>query len=298
MNGLDLSGTVAIITGSGGGIGRSHALELARRGAHVIVNDILQAPASTGPGAAEVAKEIESVGGVAMPSFISCATPDGAAELVSSALETFGRVDAIVHNAAVWHNTTIDHMVEGLIDPVLEVHLKGAFFLATAAWPHMREQNYGRFVLTSSGAGIFGRVNGANYVAAKAGVYGLCRALALEGAQYGIVANCIMPLASTGKNPKTRVKDLRLEPERISPLVSYLVSRVCPVTGEAFSVGMAGHYARIFVGVSDGWWSGPAIPSAEEIAANWDQVEDLQSFSVPASNREFMAGLERRLLGG
>jgi NAD(P)-dependent dehydrogenase (short-subunit alcohol dehydrogenase family) len=294
---IALDGQVAVVTGAGGGLGRSHALELSRRGASVVVNDIMLTPGSSGPGADAVVREIEEAGGEAVASDHSVAAVDGAAALVGVALDRFGSVDVIVHNAGNWRNVPIEEMTADNLDPVLDVHLRGAFFLIRPAWKVMVENGFGRIVLTSSGAGAFGRVKGANYVAAKAGLLGLGRALALEGSEYGIMANCILPLAVTPTNSTYLANAARQEPERVSPLVAYLSSRECTVSGEAFSVGLGGHVARVFVAVTSGWWTGDAFPTAEDIAGHMTEIEDRSSYSVPASVIEQMQSISGGVSG-
>lgn len=295
MSRISFVGQAAVVTGAGGGIGRAHALELARRGASVIVNDVMREPGPSGPGTDAVVREIEEAGGIAAASNDSVATQDGGEAIIAAALERFGSVDVVVHNAATWRNGPYHELSRDTLEPVLDVNLRGAFFVTRPAWPAMIERKYGRIVLTSSGVGVFGRVNGANYVAAKAGVYGLSRALALEGEEHGIRVNSLMPIASTAKNPLDRAVEDRKEPERVSPLVAYLASSACAVSGEAFTTGMGGHVARIFMGVTSGWFSGAEIPTAEEIEEHLNEIEDRTTYAVPRSHREFMSSIVERL---
>jgi NAD(P)-dependent dehydrogenase (short-subunit alcohol dehydrogenase family) len=295
MKEIDLSGQVAIVTGAGGGIGRVEALELGSRGAAVVVNDITEGAGPAGPGAVAVAEEIRSRGGRAVATKESVASQAGGQAIVDTAVSEFGGLHIIVHNAGVWRNAAYGDMTADRLDPVLDVHLRGGFFITQPAWGHLQAQRYGRIVLTSSGVGAFGRVNGANYVAAKAGLFGLCLAMALEGEEHGIRVNSIMPIAGTLKNPKERYREDRKEPERVSPLVTYLCSPACMVNGEGFSVGMGGHMARIFVGVTRGWWTGDPFPTAEGVQEHLAEIEDQSEYSVPKSNAEFMDAITERL---
>jgi NAD(P)-dependent dehydrogenase (short-subunit alcohol dehydrogenase family) len=290
---VSFDGQVVVVTGAGAGLGRIYALELARRGAAVVVNDVAGVDSPEGPASDAVVAEIEAANGKAVASYDSVATPDGGRAIVDRALESFGTVDAVIHNAGVWRNVFYDEMTPDKLDPVLDVHLRGAFFVTQPAWSIMKRKGYGRIVLTSSGAGAFGREAGTNYVAAKAGLLGLGRALALEGARHGIRSNCILPIAPFGRRgpvPGEITEQLRKAglppsagPELVAPMVAYLASAACAVTGEAFSAG-GGRYARVFIGVTSGWLSpGSACANAEDIGAHLEEIEGLGGFAVPGS---------------
>ena len=189
MTDIRFDGRVAIVTGAGGGLGREHALLLAARGAKVVVNDLGGAVDGTGgsAGPAErTAKEIEGLGGVAVADANTVATPEGGKAIVDTAMEAFGRVDVVVNNAGILRDKAFHNLTPELLDPVLDVHLKGAFHVTRPAWARMREAGYGRVLLTASNAGILGNFGQANYGAAKMGLVGLARVLAQEGARYGI----------------------------------------------------------------------------------------------------------------
>jgi NAD(P)-dependent dehydrogenase (short-subunit alcohol dehydrogenase family) len=297
MTRVSLEGQVAVVTGAGGGLGRAHALELAARGASMVVNDMMRGAGPSGPGADGVVREITSKGGSAVASYASVAEPEGGASVIDLALSRYGTIDVVVHNAGTWRNVPFSEMTVDNLDPVLDVHLRGGFFVTQPAWRIMATKGYGRIVLTSSGAGAFGREQGANYVAAKAGLLGLGRALALEGSALGIRANCILPLAVTQTNATYLRRAKQQEPERVSPLVALLASRDCPVTGEAFSVGLGGHIARVFIAVTSGWRTGEGIPTPEEILEHFPQVEDRTEYDVPGSVIEQMMSLSEGVSG-
>jgi NAD(P)-dependent dehydrogenase (short-subunit alcohol dehydrogenase family) len=226
MPDLRFDGRVAIITGAGGGLGRSHALELARRGAQVLVNDLggsLDGSGSSKSAAQQVVDEITASGGVAAPNHDSVATFEGGRAIVQGALDAFGRVDVLVNNAGILRDKAFHKMDAALIDSVIDVHLKGAFYVSQAAFVLMREQGYGRIVNTSSGSGLFGNFGQANYGAAKAGLAGLTRVLAIEGASRGIKTNAIAPIAAT-RMTENVLGDLgvKVSSDSVSPLVALL----------------------------------------------------------------------------
>ncbi|MEJ7845798.1 MAG: SDR family NAD(P)-dependent oxidoreductase, partial [Acidimicrobiales bacterium] len=282
MADLGFDGKVAIITGGGGGLGRSHALDLAQRGALVVVNDLGGSVDGTGGSATaaqRVVDEIVAAGGEAVANHDSVATPEGGAAIVAAAIEAFGRVDIVVNNAGILRDKAFHNMTPDLVDPVLDVHLRGAFHVTLPAWKHMREQSYGRVVSTASAAGIFGNFGQANYGAAKMGLVGLTRVLAVEGARFNILANAIAPVA------KTRMtEDLfgdamdALTPETVTPIVTYLAHEDCEVTGEVYSVG-GGRVARIFIGVTPGVVD--AALTAESVRDNLAAIRATDGFAIP-----------------
>ncbi len=285
---LGFDGKVAIVTGAGGGLGREHALEFARRGARVVVNDLGGALDGTGGSATAaeaVVAEIEALGGEAVASGDSVATPEGGAAIVHAAIDTFGQVDIVVNNAGILRDKTFHNMEDDLLTPVIDVHLKGAFYVTRPAWLHFREQKSGVVINTSSNSGLLGNFGQSNYAAAKMGLVGFTRVLAAEGAKYGIRANAIAPVA------KTRMtEDLlggmadQLDPRFVTPLVMWLAHDTCPTTGNVYSAA-GGTIARFFVGLTPGTHRGPDI-SAETVRDDWDAINDEDGYIVPASPAE------------
>jgi NAD(P)-dependent dehydrogenase (short-subunit alcohol dehydrogenase family) len=252
---LRFDGRVAIITGAGGGLGRSHAIELARRGAQVLVNDLggaLDGSGSSMSAADRVVDEITAFGGVAVPNHDSVATSAGGQAIVQAALDAFGRVDVLINNAGILRDKAFHKMDHTMIDPVIDVHLKGALYVSQPALRLMREQGYGRIINTSSASGLFGNFGQANYGAAKAGLAGLTRVLSIEGASHGIKVNAIAPIAST-RMTEDILGNLaaKVSPESVSPLVAYLAHEECSVSGHIYSVA-GGRVARIFVAETHG----------------------------------------------
>jgi NAD(P)-dependent dehydrogenase (short-subunit alcohol dehydrogenase family) len=295
---LGFDGQVVIVTGAGNGLGRAYAHEFARRGALVVVNDFGGGTDGSGSGhrASDfVVEEIGRAGGRAVSSYDSVREDAGCRNLAALALEAGGRIDAVVHNAGILRNSFFDDMTDDRWFPVVETHLLGGFFLSRAVWPSMVEAGYGRMVFTSSASGLWGRVEGANYGAAKAGLAGLCNVLALEGERHGILANVVMPVGSTrlGGAPeaadtrpeaeaaRAQARAARMAPEWIAPLVAYLASDRCDRTHHYYSA-IRGRYAEVFVGVADGWVApGGEPPTAEDLSAHLDVIEDRSTYSVP-----------------
>jgi NAD(P)-dependent dehydrogenase (short-subunit alcohol dehydrogenase family) len=289
MADLGFDGKVAIITGAGGGLGRSHALELAKRGALLVINDLggsMDGEGGSHTAAQKVVDEIKAAGGEAVANYDSVATPEGGQSIVQTALDTFGRIDIIINNAGILRDTSFKNMTKDQLEPVLDVHLKGAFFVTQPAWQHMRDQNYGRIVNTASGAGVFGNFGQTNYGAAKMGLVGLTRVLAVEGAKNNIKCNAIAPVAKTRMTEELLgpVAD-KLGPEWVTPIVTYLVHEDCPVTGEVYSVG-GGRVARVFIGVTPGIVDHNLTP--ESVRDQFDKIRDESGYEVPANLNEEM----------
>ena len=287
MSDIRFDGRVAVITGAGGGLGKTYALELARRGASIVVNDLGGKTDGTGGGhsmADMTVKEIIEAGGKAVANYDSVATPEGGKAITQTALDNFGKVDIVINNAGILRDKSFLKLEPQDLEAVLDVHLKGAFFVTQPAFAVMKEQGYGRIVMASSGAGIFGNFGQTNYGAAKMGLVGLMNVLAVEGAKYNIKVNAIAPVA------KTRLLGEllgpmgdKITPEFVTPLVTYLVSERCELTHEIFDVG-GGRYARIFVGMCKGWTAPKGdAPKAEDILDHIDLIRDQKGYSVPDS---------------
>ena len=276
---VDLSERVAIVTGAGRGLGRSHALTLARHGAAVVVNDL----AGDDDPAGDVVEEIRASGGDAVAAHDGVDTPEGGEALVAAAIERWGRVDVVVNNAGILRDSSFAKLTVEQLDAVLQVHLYGAFHVTMAAWPHLREQGYGRVVNTSSGSGLYGNFGQANYAAAKMGLVGLTRTLALEGRKHGIHCNAIAPLARSRMTEDILPEELleRLDPAWVSPLVAYLASEDCDTTGEVFSVG-GGRYARVAV-VEGRGVRFDTVPDAADLAGRFEELRSLGDQLEPRS---------------
>jgi NAD(P)-dependent dehydrogenase (short-subunit alcohol dehydrogenase family) len=292
MSDVRFDGRVAIITGAGGGLGKSHALELARRGAQVVVNDLGGSVDGSGSGSAAadvVVKEIAEAGGTAVANYDSVSTKEGGEGIVQTALDNFGQVDILINNAGILRDKSFAKMTEEEMTLVLDVHLRGAFYVSQPAFRAMKDRNYGRFVHTASAAGVFGNFGQANYGAAKMGLVGLSNVLAQEGAKYNIKSNVIAPIAMTRMTTGIMGDmKLNLDPGYVTSLVTYLSSEDCEITHEIYSVG-AGRYARVFVGLCPGYTNqAEGGVSVEEVRDNIEQIRDPEGYAIPGSAAEEM----------
>ncbi|MFJ5228238.1 SDR family NAD(P)-dependent oxidoreductase [Streptomyces sp. NPDC088400] len=312
MTDLRFDGRVAVVTGAGGGLGRHHALLLASRGAKVVVNDIGGSVTGTGhdTGPPEaVAREIRDQGGEAVADTHSVTTPDGGEAIVRTALDTYGRIDILVNNAGILRDTPFHALTPELLDPVIDVHLRGAFHVTAPAWHAMREQGYGRVVNTTSAAGVLGTAGKSNYGAAKAGLVGLTRVLAQEGAQHGIKVNALVPIAATrmlthsmgeadGRRLDAAAQAMmqavtdKLDPALVSPVVAFLAHEDCPVSGETYTAG-AGQVARFFTGRTLGYYH--SALSIEDVRDHLAEIRDETGHTTPADPGEEIAGLLRAI---
>jgi NAD(P)-dependent dehydrogenase (short-subunit alcohol dehydrogenase family) len=271
---------VIVVTGAGGGLGREYALTLAKEGASVIVNDLGGSRDGTGAGhnmADEVVKQITDAGGRAAASYDSVAEPEGAENIIKTALDEFGAIHGVVSNAGILRDGTFHKMTFENWDSVLKVHLYGGYNVIRAAWPHFREQSYGRVVVATSTSGLFGNFGQTNYGAAKLGLVGLINSLALEGAKYNIHANAVAPIAATRMTEDILPQEVleKLTPEYVAPVVSYLCTEENPNSASVFVVG-GGKVQRVALFQNDGiTFDKP--PTVDDVAAQWDEITDLSA---------------------
>jgi NAD(P)-dependent dehydrogenase (short-subunit alcohol dehydrogenase family) len=307
---------VAVITGAGNGLGKQYALLLASRGARVLVNDIggsVTGAGSNADAATAVAEEIRRNGGEAIPDSNSVTSPEGGQAIIDAALRSWGRVDIVINNAGIVRDAPFEDITADRLDPLLDVHLKGAFYVTRPAWKVMREQHYGRILNTCSAAGLLGAERMSNYGAAKTGLIGLTRVLAAEGADRNIKVNAIAPIAYTrmlahsvdgaGQQDDTSAQavldDLvgqylqKLDPALVAPVAAFLTHPDCPVSGEIYTVG-AGHVARFFIGRTKGFYS-PAL-SIEQVRDHLDEIRDDAQYTVPGGPADEMSELFATIL--
>jgi NAD(P)-dependent dehydrogenase (short-subunit alcohol dehydrogenase family) len=282
MSDIGFDGRVAIVTGAGHGLGRQHAIELASRGARVVVSDLGGAVDGTGSDAGpaqQVANEINAAGGEAIADARSVATREASEAIVRTAVDAFGGVDIVINNAGILRDKAFHNLTPELLDPVMQVHLYGAFWVTLPAWKLMRERGHGRVVNTTSAAGLFGNFGQTNYGAAKMGLVGFTKALAQEGRKHNVLANV------TGPGARTRMTEEllgpmadALDPELVSPVVVYLASDQCDVTGQILSVA-GGRVSRVVIAEPLGYYSKTLTP--EEVRDNWVTITSLDDLIVP-----------------
>jgi NAD(P)-dependent dehydrogenase (short-subunit alcohol dehydrogenase family) len=271
---------VVVVTGAGGGLGREYALTLAKEGASVVVNDLGGSRDGTGAGhnmADQVVEEIKAAGGRAAANYDSVAEPEGAENIIKTALDEFGKVDGVVSNAGILRDGTFHKMSFENWDAVLKVHLYGGYNVIRAAWPHFREQSFGRVVVATSTSGLFGNFGQANYGAAKLGLVGLINTLAQEGAKYNIKTNAVAPIAATRMTEDILPPEVlkNLTPDFVAPVVAYLCSEEVPDTDSVFIVG-GGKVQRTALFQNEGV-TFKTPPSVDEIAAHWTEIDDLSA---------------------
>ena len=311
---IRFDGRVAIVTGAGAGLGRVYALELAKRGARVVVNDLGGARDGSGKGSKKpadlVVEEIKALGGEAVANYDSVASAAGGESIVRTALDAFGSVDILINNAGILRDKTFLKMEPENWQAVVDVHLNGAYYVSRPAFGAMRAKGYGRILMTTSAAGLYGNFGQTNYSAAKMGLLGLMNTLKLEGEKYNIKVNTIAPVAASRLTADILPPDFidKLEPELVAPMALYLVSEQCPVSGHIYNVGM-GFFNRAAIVTGPGIVVGDRreIPEPEQLLAQWEnitgmqgareyynateQVGDvLQAFNKPAEDAKSTAG--------
>jgi NAD(P)-dependent dehydrogenase (short-subunit alcohol dehydrogenase family) len=278
---------VAVITGAGRGLGRAYALLVASRGARVVVNDtggsLRGSGVDSGP-AAEVAREIRAAGAEAVACTASVSTPEGGCEIIQTALDHYGRIDVLVHNAGIVRAASLKEMTQEDFDAVVDVHLRGAFHVVRPAFPRMCEAGYGRIVLTSSIGGLYGNHRQANYGVAKAGLIGLSNVVALEGAEHGVKCNVIVPGAVTRMAEGLDTSAYPpMSPELVAPVVGWLAHESCSITGEML-ISIAGRVARAFFAETPGVFRDPW--SIEEVGEQLDAIRRADELFVAAGHAD------------
>ena len=283
---IRLDGRVAIVTGAGSGLGRSHALALASRGAKVVVNDLsgpVDRSASTATAAQKVVDEIRASGGEALAHAASVTDFAAMQAMVAQAVQAWGRVDILVNNAGILRDKSFTKMEMADFRLVVEVHLMGAVHCCKAVWDIMRAQNYGRIVLTTSSSGLYGNFGQSNYGAAKMALVGLMQTLAIEGAKHDIRVNCLAPTAATRMTEGLMPPEVlaALQPEAVVPALLWLASDDAPT--RAIACAGAGTFAAAHITMTRGLHLGTAADAPEQLAAAWAQVSDRSGDQVPAS---------------
>ena len=297
MSDISFDGRVAVVTGAGGGLGRTYALELARRGAAVVVNDLggsVEGKGGDHTAAQKVVDEIKSAGGDAAPNFDSVSTPEGGANIVKTAVDSFGKVDIVINNAGFLRDKSFLKLTWDDLDAIIDVHLKAAFYVSQPAFAVMKENGYGRFVFTASNA-TFGNFGQTNYAAAKMGLVGLSNTIAVEGARAGILSNVIMPVAKTRMTEELlgAFADY-LAPELVTPMVTYLCSEACTTTHGQYSAA-GGRYAAVNWTLGQGWFAGQGVtPTAEDIASHLGEITATEGFIVPQSTTDEIVALSEK----
>jgi NAD(P)-dependent dehydrogenase (short-subunit alcohol dehydrogenase family) len=311
---IDFKNRVAIITGSGGGLGRTYAIELARRGAAVVVNDLggaFDGKGSSNSMADAVVNEIRAAGGTAVANYDSVGTRTGGEAIVETAMKSFGRVDIVINNAGHLRNAPFEAVTDDILDSIIQVHLKGAFYVTQPAYKIMQKQRYGRIVFASSAAGMLGNTTQSAYGAAKAGLVGLMHVLALEGAEYGVLCNALLPTATSRMEKAMPAQQMEkfaaqfaaiakhagnsLDPHFVTPMVVYLASEACKSTHAIYSATW-GRYARAFVALSEGWLGPRDKPaSVEDIAQHFGTIQSHEKLVFPQHLMDEFAELTKAI---
>lgn len=301
MSDIRFDGKVAIVTGAGGGLGRQHALELARRGAKVVVNDLGGSMDGTGGNSAAaeaVVAEIKAAGGEAIANGASVTDDAGVANLVKQTMDAYGRIDILIANAGILRDKSFSKMELSDFEAVMQVHVWGTFKPIKAVWEIMKTQNYGRIVVTTSSSGMYGNFGQANYGAAKMAVLGLMNTLKIEGQKNNIRVNAISPVAATRMTEGLMPPEVleKLKPEYVTPGVVYLVSEDAP-TGAILTAG-AGAFALSRIFETEGVYLGEGGLSVEEVAANWEKISDTDGQKAYFAGGEQGQKFFRKMAGG
>jgi NAD(P)-dependent dehydrogenase (short-subunit alcohol dehydrogenase family) len=282
---------VVIVTGAGAGLGRSHALEFARRGAKVVVNDLggkVDGSSGSSDAALKVVEEIKAAGGEAIANGASVSDRAGAESIVKDAIDKWSRVDVVVNNAGILRDKSFSKMELDDFELVLKVHLLGSAYVTKAAWPHMVNQKYGRIVMTTSSSGLYGNFGQSNYGAAKLGLVGLMNTLKIEGQKADIRVNTVAPVAATRMTEGLGIPEevmKQLKPELITPAVLFLASQDAP-TGTIIEAG-AGYYSKVSIVEGKGVKLGQNA-TVDDFAANWEKIADLSEAKPHASGNEII----------
>lgn len=283
MSEIRFDDRVAIVTGAGAGLGKAYALELAARGARVVVNDLGGARDGSGAGSSspadEVVKKIKADGGTAVANYDNVASKEGGENITKTAIDAFGKVDILINNAGILRDKSLAKMAEEDWLAVIDVHLNGAYYVTRPAFLAMRENGYGRIVMTTSGAGLYGNFGQTNYSAAKMGLIGMMNTVLIEGAKYNIKVNTIAPAAASRMTEDVMPPDLfkRLDPEYVSPLVTYLCSEKCEVTGGIYNaIGGVFSRAQILTAPLIKIETKDELPNVEDIADQFDKINSLE----------------------
>lgn len=274
---IDLKGRVAIVTGAGGGLGRTHALALARYGAKVVVNDMSQV------GVDAVVAEIVAVGGEALPAVCSVTDREAVAAMIETTVDQWGSIDIVVNNAGILRDRTFAKMDLDDFEAVIDVHLMGSVIVTKAAWPHMRAKGYGRVIFTTSSSGLYGNFGQSNYSAAKMALVGLMQTLAIEGEKSGIHVNCLAPSAATQMTEGLYSEDdLRgLSSDLVSPGVVALAAEQAP--NRVILLAGSGAFEQAHITMTQGVYIGEVQDAAEQVQSQWARIEDRNGELVPAS---------------
>ncbi len=292
MSEIRFDGRVAVVTGAGGGLGRAYALLLAARGAKVVVNDLggtFDGSGADSTPAQKVVDEIKAAGGEAAANYDSVSEWEGAQNIIKTAVDTYGKIDILINNAGILRDKSLIKMEMDDYRKVMSVHLDGTFFCTKAAFPHMREQGYGRIVSTASAAGIYGNFGQTNYGAAKMGIAGLMNCVAQEGARYNILANTIVPTAGTRLTFTVMPEEViaKVKPEFVAPIVAWLCSEQCEDSAKMYSAG-GGYYSRAAIVEGPGVF----LDSDNEISIEM-VVEQLDKIKSLEGGREFSSAMEQ-----